>query len=259
MTCRFYLAKAGGDHAVSISLISHHQQQIAAKRRHLRHGAPKARGAAEPPKAARRDAPPHGRNEPGPSPAGRGPHARRRGAGEGGPAESPERSLPEGGGAGARTRPQAGTPGGSARRSEAQGPRAERPRQRARDEASGAAKRQPKPKRPGAQPAEGGRGQAGREGADKGPKYRLSPPLAAGNRGRVRAEGQSPESPRGPDPGPLGCGPAGPRTPAKPGSWAKPSRAAKRPRPPDFSGGRSGGVLRHPPMGALCFVPRENL
>lgn len=175
MTCRFYLAKAGGDHAVSISLISHHQQQIAAKRRHLRHGAPKARGAAEPPKAARRDAPPHGRNEPGPSPAGRGPHARRRGAGEGGPGAA--------GGARRGPRPSPETGQGRPHREPAEPRRARRrPRQ-------GRTRREPR-----AEPAGRGRSRGEDPPAGGDPRGERTPERGAGpprRKAEAASEGRS--------------------------------------------------------------------
>ena len=152
--------------------------------------------------------------------------------------------------------PAGGDPRGERPPERGAGPRAGRPSQRARDEASGAAKRQAKPERPRAQPPTAGAGQTAAKGRTEARSTAEARTEGPGNRGRVRAARQSRERPRDPDPGPIGCGPAGPRTPAKPGSWAKPSRAAKRPRPPEISGGRPGGYY-DPPQG--CLVPRDEL
>lgn len=142
--------------------------------------------------------------------------------------------------------PAGGDPRGERPPERGAGPRAGRPSQRARDEASGAAKRQAKPERPRAQPPKAGAGQTAAKGRTEARSTAEARTEGPGNRGRVRAERQSRERPRDPDPGPIGCGAAAPRTPAKPGSWAKPSRAAKRPRPPDCSGAHSWGGTTTP-------------
>lgn len=167
------------------------------------------------------------------------------------PREAPRgaRRAERGGEAGAEDPPAGGDPRGERPPERGAGPRAGRPSQRARDEASGAAKRQAKPERPRALPPTAGAGQTAAKGRTEARSTAEARTEGPGNRGRVRAERQSRERPRGPDPGPLGCGPAGPRTPAKPGSWAKPSRAAKRPRPPDRSGAHSWGGTTTPPHG----------
>lgn len=157
-----YPCAAGGAWSFLGGIMTTSDQLNAARRRRDPNPKPRGRGRG---KAAQRAAPPPGRNEPGPSPEGRGP----RPAGRGGPGgtrcgERARKAKPgEGQGpptpAGRAAEPRragqaqaadkpgrrpgrkegrrraghaaAGPTGGSARRSEAQGPRADRPSQTA--------------------------------------------------------------------------------------------------------------------------------
>lgn len=255
---------SGWSASAFIMVDGHLLNNIAALRRHRSAPGPPAPGAAKPSEAARRAAPPPGRNEPGRAPKGEDPAARRRrggprgtrgGAGRAKPsperakadhprreAEGPEgrgkrqaqrgpgRSQPEGAEPGPRPRPEAGPPGGSARRARRRAPA---PIGRASERGTKRAvprRGRRSPSGRGAQAAEGGRGQpAARGGRGPGVPLDAREP-ATGRPGTGGADGQGPESPRGPDPEPLrGAGPKPRGRRRSPASWAKPSRAAKRP------------------------------
>lgn len=210
-----------------------------------------------------------GNSEPGdgPSPAHPRRAGRRAPKGERRPPRprGPERSQASGargrsrGRAHARRRGPTGGAHAGARRS-ARAPT--RPSQRARPSAaSGAPKGQAKPEGPGRKPPQAGerRGPRGARRARSTANVRagLRPGQPGTGEGRVGPEHRGGKAKRGPEPpgarnrGPSGVGPQAHERRRSPASWAKPSRAAKRP-PLQIVGAFALGGYYDPPPGVTC-------